>query len=259
MSAVVQNSDDLFRVQGGSRVVPFLWTPADLGASLVGFVDFEDNDSLSVSGGVIDAVADTVSAASYTASTTARPSLITSPTTGRQVASFDGSANTLSLASVPTGWPTGANPVEIFVVGIQAALPEDTTQRIAVCWGGGAAANGTLVVRVVASSVNRARVQVGNGTTGITDTLTSATLSGGFVLDTISTGSAISIAQNGAVSAGAACTPAVGTTRSRIGAGQAAGAANFWHGEISAILVCDAVLSARNRSLVHKWALGRVT
>lgn len=239
---------------------PFTWVPTDIGASLVGFMDAENNGTITQAGGLASAWADSVSAASFAQATgTKQPGVITSATTGRQVLSFDGTDDFMAIESIPTGWPTGANYVEIIVVGVQASAGTVSGVKWAVSWGSDTAATRLLLGRAgqtgSGSDKNAAQFRVGNGTTGVsTQRLAPPELVGARVVRGISNGTTIFAETDGVINSGTACVPSIGTTRARIGCDTSATPSNFWNGEISAILVANAALSQANLNNLYIWS-----
>ncbi|MCW5737799.1 MAG: hypothetical protein KIS73_27005 [Enhydrobacter sp.] len=248
----------------GSFPAPYLArptaTPQDiLGATLVGLVDFEDNDQITESSGAISAYADPVNGASYAqASGVAQPVLAANAVTGRQVARFAG-AQHLEIGSIPTGIPTAANPGEVIVICTQAAeYPADTTTKTVVAWGGTAATGNRRVLRATNAGGNGLQFGVGNGSSSILDVHPALDFFGNRLARGVVSGSAIYADLDGAISAGTACVPNTGTTRLRIGANTAASAGSFFVGDISALLFTNAVLSAVEFDALAVWAGSRI-
>lgn len=229
----------------------FTWTPDQAsGATLKGFIDFEDNTKITTASGAVSQIVDSVSAAAFVQATAgSRPALITSAGTGRQVASFDGVDDYLNIESIPTGWPTGANPVELVVVSSQTDSAVAT--RYALSYGGAATNSSYRLGRAATAGPAVARFQGGNGTTTFAADLSD--ILGWHVVRGKATGTDIYVETDGVISPNTALVPAIGTTRARIGV-VANTLASFWKGEISAILVYAGALSQQDLNNLYIWS-----
>lgn len=235
------------------------WTPADFqSVTLAGYYDAEDNTKLTNVGGACSAWVDSANGAnSVTQGTSAsRPTIVaTHALTGRQVLQFDGSDDNLGLAPCPHA-VTGN--MSMLVVGVQDALPADTTARYAVAEGL-STNNGQLIQRVVGGGVNRFGTRTGNGAGGSNQSNTIAVaLDGRFVgvgrWDSTTTFAVL----NGVPGAANAVTMFGDTTRFRIGASNGSAPGGFWNGAVSAVLIVTGAMSAQDESNFTIWAAGRL-
>lgn len=238
-SRVRQNERPRFIGGGG-------WSPYALGSSLVGFFDFEAYASAA-------SVVDLVSGQAFTAAGSVALGI---GANGRQCAILDGTDDCFEFAGIPTGWPTGANPLTIFAVVNQTALVADTGGRMICCYGNGVTTVSALLTRVVVSGQNRIRMQVGDGAIAQTSTLT-ADFSGRKLVIGTSSGTAIAAEMDATGSTPTACVPSVATTRTRLFAGASAGAASFFQGDGSALGIVNAILGAGDLAKLRAWGEAR--
>lgn len=244
---------------------PHLWsarptlTPQDiLGSKLVGFVDAENNSKITAASGACSAYADIISASSFAQGTAAaRPAITTNALTGRQVLRFDGTDDFLDFTGIPTGWPTGANAGEIIAIVTQSALPADTSSRVIVQWGGTTSATSRSLRRGVSGGMNCVQSVVGTGAGSPVFNHT-PDFSGNHLARLIVDGTSTYVDQDGAVSAATACVPGTGTTRVRIGGTTAGTPIGFLQGDLSALLITNALLTTAEFNALAVWAGPRV-
>lgn len=148
---------------------------------------------------------------------------------------FDGSDDELTYAGVGV-FPVAANPCEIWALVNQTALAADNSQRHITCYGGAQTGIRRAAIRAVSNGANQARAEIGNGTTG--DVATSpGDFSGVNVVRVVSGSTQAQASRNGNAGSAVSSVPAIGTTRTRIGATSATTAANFFSGVISFIAI----------------------
>jgi hypothetical protein len=231
------------------RALPGGWTPASItSATPRGFIDFEDNSKITVATGVSQ-ITDTISGSNFVQATgTAQPLLITSATTGRQVASFDGTDDNLAIASIPTNWPTGSTAGGFAVV---ANYPSSATTLTAFAYGGSSASSHRGLQRLADSGF---RAFAGDGGSKTADNTTVVPSSGRHTVIVPISATQFSCDVDGAVGALTASVPATGTSRARIGCGASTSAASFFAGEISAVVVWTGTLSALETQYLYLWA-----
>lgn len=238
----------------------FTWTPADFSSvTLVGYYDAEDNTKITDVGGACSAWVDSANGANIVAQGTAasRPTIVTNATTERQVLQFDGTDDSLVLAPCP--YTTAAGNLSIMVVGIQDALPANTTTRYSVTTGA-STTNGLMLPRTVVSGNNRFSTITGNGAGGSNASGSAPGFMDGRFIGIGSWATTLQSAQlNGATAASANNAVMTGdTTRFRIGASAAVSPSGFWNGAISAILYVTGTLSATDNSNFTRWAAIRL-
>ncbi len=243
------------------KAVAPTWTPADFASvTLVGYYDAEDNSKLTNVADKCSAWVDSANALNILlqAVGASQPAIVTHALTGRQVLQFDGTDDQMTLAPCP--YATTGN-LSILVVGVQDALPADTTTRHSVSTGSNGSTNGLMCQRVVSGGTNRARTSTGNGT-GLNN---GNSVSPVVLMDNrfIFVGTWASTTQvcmlNGAgPSASNTATMTGDVTRFRIGANPTATAGGFWSGAISAVLYVTGVISAQDLNQFHIWAARRL-
>lgn len=207
--------------------------PTDFGTSLVALWDAERADKLTLSGANVTTWTDIVAGYAPTQAVTAsKPTYSATGLNGRSVVTYDGSDDILLLASVP--FPTGANPCEMWALVNQAALVADTGTRTLATYGGVTGGTRRSLNRIVSSGVNRARVEVGNGTSGITAVDTTVDFSGIHVLRGQATGADAIMQVDGGATTSSASIPGTTTTQFTLGAGNLAA---FFNGGINCFIV----------------------
>ncbi len=238
------------------------WTPADFASvTLVGYYDAEDNSKLTDVAGKCSAWVDSANALNILlqAVGASQPAIVASHAlTGRQVLQFDGTDDQMTLAPCP--YATMGN-LSILVVGVQDALPADTTTRYLVSTGQ-SVTNGLMCQRVVGSSQNRARTATGNGAGG-TNNGNSVTptvlMDNRFIfVGTWASTTQVCMLNGAGPSASNAATMFGDTTRFRLGASAAGTPAGFLSGAISAVIYVTGVISAQDLNNFHIWAARRL-
>jgi hypothetical protein len=220
------------RLGHGSRTP---WTPEDLGASLIAWWD-ADAGVVQTDGAVsqwIDGVG-ALTLAQATADN--QPVYSATSFNGRPGVTFDGTADFLNVEAV-TGLPTGADPCEMWALVDQTALAADATNRYLFNYGGAVSTVRRALLRRVVSGVNRAAIEVGNGSSGVLATDTSVNLSGRCVIRGVASGTLGIISVNGGSSSQTAVVPATTSVRTRMGCSTAASPNSFWQGTVAAVLV----------------------
>lgn len=210
------------------------WTPADLGASLLGWWDAEDSSTLTLSGAAVTTWLDKVAGYSATQSTgSAKPTYSATSFNGRPGITFDGADDTLTVT--PSPFPIGANACELWGLWDQQALVADATGRCSISYGGATATTQRRQQRGVGGT-NLANTLVGNGTVAVQANAT-GDFSGYHVARSIIGGTSSQTSLDGSVSAAAAVTPATTNNRVRLGASSNTAAGTFWQGQANSILV----------------------
>lgn len=231
---------------GGSVGGAAVWTPLDLGASLLGWWAAEDLSATPVSSWV-----DRIGAYDCTAAAGERPAW--SATGWNSVApgvTFDGTANFLTLASQP--FPSGSATASIWGVVDQTALVADTTTRMIASYGGDTAGTQRRLSRRVVTGANVLTSQAATTTADATGDFSGRHLARGLYTPT-----GIYAGLDGNMSVVAAIVPATGTTRFRIGATSAAVAANLFQGAIRHLLVTAALTSGQVTQL-NAWGASQL-
>jgi hypothetical protein len=162
----------LSRVGGGA------WTPASLGANLLGWIDAEQSGTVTQNATLVSAWADSVSPGSRSfaqATGTLKPVYNATGLNSRPSIIYDGIDDETTLASVP--YPT-SGAFEIWALVKQDALAADATVRNDHRLGQRLGATTLNFRRNVVSGVNRAQAAVGNGTSDVTFTNTAVDFSG---------------------------------------------------------------------------------
>ncbi len=208
--------------------------PTDLGASLLGLWDAEVPAQFTLSGTNVITWTDGVATCSPTQSTTAnRPTLSATVLNNRPAVVFDGSNDSLVLASTP--FPTGANPCEIWALVKQDALAADNLAGVILTYGGGTNATNRIVRRMVTSGVNRLGGLTGTGAAP-TVSNTSVDFSGIHVIRYVATGTQQRVDIDDNTGTSGSAVPTTGTTALAIGA-TTGGGGQFFKGAINMIVV----------------------
>lgn len=240
-----------------SLTLPGGWGPASItSATPRGFVDFEDNTKITNTDGAVETIVDSISASSFTQGTAAnRPLLITSADSGRQVASFNGTAQELTIASIPTNWPTGGNAGGIFVACNQLAT---SGTLFAVSYGGLSTNNNRSIIKATSGGLGAARGNAGATTETVPSLNTSVNFFGRHSVFFEIGATTIRCDVDGAAGPTVTTTPNTGTTRARIGSNSGTSPASFWLGEISAIVVWAGTLDATETGYLYLWGSSRL-
>jgi hypothetical protein len=207
----------------------------DLGSSLLAWWDA--TRGISLSGSSVAAWTDKARGLVASQSTSAaRPTFDPAGFNGFPCLTFDGTDDRLMGETMP--FPTGANPVEIWMVLSQDAATDNDIERRAFAYGD-TAATSRLIQRPapsVVSTTNRARLNVGNGTT--TTAITPAADFGSRHLLRAEIGATTSrLTMDGSATSSASVTPSTASARYRIGASSASAATSFWLGKIRHVIV----------------------
>lgn len=236
-----------------SLTLPGGWTPASISSATPrGFIDFEDNSKITTATGVSQ-ITDTISGSNFVQATAAaQPLLITSATTGRQVASFDGTDDNLAIASIPTNWPTGSTAGGFAVV---ANCPSSASTLTLFAYGGASASSHRGLQRLADLGF---RALVGDGGSKTADNSSVLPSSGRHIVTVPISATQFSCDVDGSVGALTASVPATGTSRARIGCGASTSAASFFAGEISAVVVWSGTLDATDLQNLYLWGSSRL-
>ena len=235
---------------GGGNVADF--SPLDLGGALVGWFDFEDLSTLSLSDDRITSITDKVSGLVLSQNIgSVKPRYQTqSRINGRPAGLFDGQGTNLRSGSgIVVPYPYGATPCEIWTLAADdSAYPDDTNERFSFAYGGthGFAPMSVLTqrragtVNVSPESVRGQLAVIGDGATSLN--AYSASPRGSVAPPTAarhvfgSTEAACSI-NDGALGSPAVLTPATGNSFACIGSGN--GSTNFFRGLINTIIIIN--------------------
>lgn len=225
------------------------WTPAALGASLLGFWDAERDDLITQSGGTVSSWRDAVAGYDAVQATgSLKPVYSATSFNNRPGLTFDGVDDYLELGSQP--FPSGASPSEIWVLANQTALVADTTGRRAFSYGSGANDRRDLMRSVVATA-NRVAVAVGDGLTTNFTASPAVDLSGLHVMRAVISATASNAEADGTAGSALAVVPATAATRVRIGASASgASGASVWQGVQSVALVTAPLTTAQAAQLL---------
>jgi hypothetical protein len=198
---------------------------------------------------------DSISASAFVQATgTAQPLLITSATTGRQVASFDGTDDELTFAGIPTNWPVGTTAGGIFLVCNQ--LDTAANNRVGISYGGSSTNSNRSIFKI--SSPSAVRCHAGTGVSSAPATTTAVVFNGRHcVLFDVGTAE-IRANIDGVYGSTSVTAPNTSSTRARIGASTGTLAASFFQGEISAVVVWQGTLSALETQYLYLWGGSRL-
>lgn len=230
------------------------FTPASLGSSLLGWWD--SSYGLSLSTANVTAWADRV--AGYSAAQAvsgAQPLYSATSYNGYPGLTFDGTADELTLASMP--FPSGASASEVWVVAAQSALAADTTTRHVFGYGGTANATRRALVRRVATGVNRYGADTGDNASATATNDAAVDFSGRHFMRAAFGATSTSVAINGGSLTTVSVVPVTGTTRARIGASTANTATNFWNGVVRHVIITGALTSEQAANMTAWCAAQR--
>jgi hypothetical protein len=219
------------------------WSPAFLGSSLLGFWDAERTDKLTLSGSSVTTWTDVVGNYAATQGVGAsKPVWSATSFNGRPGITFDGSDDELTLASVP--FPTGANACEIWGLVDQQTAAADLANRTFFSYGGNATTTMRAVQKVGGSAIPA--VRTGNGATAPQQTngnVATDYFLGRHVVRAVISATDQRVDINAIAGGAAAVVPATGSTRSRLGARTTDVAAEYFGGQIAALLVTSPLSS----------------
>lgn len=209
-------------------------------------------------GGLISSWRDIVGGYAATGTTTARPTFSPAAFAGSPGLMFDGTANTLTStdAALMAALPSGATPVEFWVL-VQQDLPTtDTTIRLAASYGQSGSTNTKFVGRTGSGNVNRGRGSTGDGAASISRAGTIVDLSSRHVIRWQVGATLSTLTIDGIPEGSVGVVPSGTNTRFRIGAGASTTAANFWQGPIAAVLATQALNDTKAAAL-QAWLMPR--
>jgi hypothetical protein len=225
-----------------------------LGAALIAWWNADRSDLITESGGAMSSWRDVVAAYDMTAAGGEQPTYSATSFGGNPGATFNGTANVMTLGSVP--FPTGATACNMWATADQQALAADATARHIFAYGGDSNLNQRRLYRNVTTGQNRVFVMVGNGATAPTANI-AADFSGRHAARANVTGSQILAGMDGAQGGSTSVTPNTTSTRSRIGASANVAAAGFWQGVIRDVLVTT-TLTAGQITQMNTWLASRL-
>jgi len=230
-------------------------TPVSLlGAACLGWWHCDNAALITESSGLVSSWKDEVAAYDLTGSLAERPTYsATGWNSSAPGITFDGTANVLTLGSVP--FPAGANASVIWAVVDQLALAADATARIIFGYGGDANTNQRRLYRSVTSGQNRPFALTGNGSSAPTASL-AADFSGRHYVRGNFGGSSTLVNMDGTSSSSTTVTPATGTSRCRMGAIPNATASGFFNGVIREVFVTSG-LTAEQVTAVNAYCAAR--
>lgn len=228
------------------------WSPWMLPRSLLrGFVDFENTSRITNTAGRVAAITDCIAGSSWAEVSSSGPSLITSTVTGRQVASFNGTANYLQIATVPAAFPL-SGAMEWWVIGTQDVADADGTTRYALCAGG--ASNNWIGLGRRSNGGKSQILGVTNNTNAPGPSVSTLNYSGRHVVRSVWDGTNQIVSGDGIVGNTFAVSASGNNTRIRLGASATTTANSFWQGEISAVLQISGNLSAQDANNLFIWS-----
>jgi hypothetical protein len=220
-----------------------VWSPADLGSSLLGWWDAERTDKLTLSGSSVTTWTDIVGSYAATQAVGAsKPVWSATSFNNRPGITFDGADDELTLGSAP--FPTGASASRMWLLVDQVAPVSDLTGRMAFGYGD-AATTSRRAGRAVDSGVNRANARTGTGAGSTFVEDLSVSFLGRHVVCVEFSPTTTGITVDGGSVTSAALVPSTATNRTRIGAATATAAAEFFQGVFNTILVDDGSAAAK--------------
>jgi len=230
------------------------WAPSNLGASLLALWDAERSDLITKSSGLVSSLKDSVAGYDAVQAVGAsKPTYGATSFNGRPGLTLDGVDDQMTYGST-TGIPTGATPFEAWAVFDQNVGTGDMTNNTIMGWGGAGGSVRFDLLRMVSGGVNRAAINIGNGSTNVQVVNTSVDFSGRHVVRAIVTGTTAQIDVDGIASSPVSVVPALGTTRLVIGA--APSLASFGQGILSAAGI-TAPLTTDQAALMLAWGNAR--
>lgn len=193
------------------------WSPAALGASLLGWWDAERSDKIALSGSAVTSWTDLVGGYAATQSVGAsRPLYSATSFNNRPGLTFDGLDDELTLSSAP--FPVGASAGEIWLLLDQLTPGADATSRPLLAYGGGSSATARRVQRISSAGTNRGQYLVGDGAAPVSSTETTVNLSGPVLIRAETSPTQSRLHVNGVAGGLATVVPATGSVRFRMGA-----------------------------------------
>lgn len=233
-------------VEGGS------YSPVtDLGTDLLGYWEANRSDLITQSGGFVSSWKDVVAGYdAVQAGGSAKPGYSATGFNGAACITYDGTDDELTLTPTPASFPIGSTGVEMWGLAQNDALVADATSRYVVGYGGDTASVSRRVGRNVASSANRASLQLNTSVAELTVDFTGRHVLRGEVG---STDSFVSI--DGTKSSVLSVVPTTTGIRLRLGASNS-GATAFWQGSIAAVLITKP-LSTDKATALAAWLNSR--
>lgn len=229
------------------------WTPAKLGADLLGFWDAENFNFLAIVAGAVSAWADSTANAYTVTQATAglRPLYAAAGFNGRPAVVFDGIDDFLRLASTP--FPIGAVGSEIWGLASQN-LPDVTVGTTALMsYGANSGIAGVRRIgRAMASGVSKAN---GNAGTPVVDAGNIDYVGNHLVRFAVTPTQSI-LSVDGIANAPTANVPATTAANVTFGASGIAAPTQFWNGAVNAIIITNPLTDA-NAALLTAYLKNR--
>lgn len=222
----------------GKRPAPVwaggLWTPANLGGSLLGWWDAEQASSMTVSGGTVSSWRDRVAGYDLAQGTVGnQPSFNATSFNSRPSVTFDGTDDYLDLAPAP--FPIAAVPSEIWALVSQDALAADATTRDIFGYGGGVNSRRTLR-RTINAGANTFTALSGSGGAAALAEVTTPAFTGIHVVRLVQTATDVTAYVDGGAGVTTAVVPNTSNTRVRMGA-RSDTLSNFFLGKMNTAIV----------------------
>lgn len=227
------------------------WTPRNIG-KLVAWWDAEVPSSMLLSGSSVAAWRDVVGGVVVSQSFgSARPVYGRTSFNVRPGVTFDGTDDELTGGTL-AGALAAAATGEMWALVEQTALAADTGARSAFTVGTSATIKRELA-RAVSSGSNRARAATYDGSATQTALETTVDFSGKHVLRAIFEPTLLTIEIDGTTASTVITANSTSIIRTRIGAGVAGTAANFWQGVINSCLVFNGLLTTDEANRVRAY------
>ncbi|WP_297105090.1 hypothetical protein [uncultured Devosia sp.] len=233
------------------------WTPLALGDKLLEWWTADLLSSLTIVGGYVSAWRGMKNGYELTqASSPSRPAYSATGFGGRPCLTADGIDDFLSAEST-FNLPIGNDAVDFFGIIQQDALPADTTARHLMGYGGALSTDRRLVLRLVDTGVNRARVAVGtgSGTGGVTGT--TVDFSSRHLVRGLMGNSNVRMDVDGQVSGTSGPIATTASVRTRFFSSTGDSPANFWKGAARDMLFTAPTLTAQEVAALEAWGLER--
>lgn len=213
------------------------WTPADLGALLLGQWDAEVPASINKAGAVVTTWTDIIAGCAPTqALAGAKPLYSATSFNGRPGITFDGTDDFLRAATQP--FPIGANASEIWLLASQDLPAATTGTRNAVGYGTASGAGIRQIKRTITAGVNHAFALCGNsGGAGISIIDTLLDYSGRHVQRVIFGPATLGLEGDGLANPPVAMVPGTTAGNFTIGATNTVATAQLWSGTFNSVLV----------------------
>lgn len=227
------------------------FSPLDLGSKLIAWwAPPTPGDNVTLNGSAVASWTDEVGGYDLSQATAAKQPLYdASGFDGEACAEFDGTDDHLALVGVPSAFPTGADPGEVWASCRQDEVTTNTNIRAVFTYGDESASSRNLW-RDVSGGANRGIFYV-----SATQATASVDLSGIHIMRGVATGTHVRLDIDGTAGTELARVPSTGTARVDMGTHAPNIVSRYWRGAVRQVLVTEP-LTTEEAAALYDWLDG---